>query len=157
MGAGSGVALRGVAFFVRLIQFCCAAIVLAIFSYFLATLNNHNLPIATWLRAVEGISGAAVVYTIVTLLLVCCAAGRSFPSVIMTIFDLAFLAAFIYVAYENRGGASTCNGNVDTPYGSGNADTNVGDNGNGGFTSLPNLRAACKMESACLAVSIVAM
>ncbi|AEO62664.1 uncharacterized protein THITE_2107101 [Thermothielavioides terrestris NRRL 8126] len=157
MGAASGIALRGTQLFIRTIQFCCAAIVLAIFSYFLATLNIHNLPIGVWVRAVEGISGAAVLYTVLALLLLCCVAGHSFPSFVGTVFDVAFIAGFIYIAFENRGGASSCTGEVDTPYGRGNADTNVVDNGSGGLTTLPSLRQACKMETACLSVSIVAI
>ncbi|KAK4250267.1 hypothetical protein C7999DRAFT_38779 [Corynascus novoguineensis] len=157
MGAAGGIALRGLLFFLRVLQFCCAAIVLALFSYFLATLSNHNMPIRTWVRAVEGISGAGVLYTILALLMLCCAAGRSFPSLITMVFDVAFIGAFIYIATANRGGASTCNGVVDTVYGKGNADTNVVDNGSGGFTALPSLRTACKMETASLAVSIVAV
>lgn len=157
MGAATGIALRGMQFFLRIVQFCCAAIVLALFSYFLATLNNHNLAIGTWVRAVEGISGAAVLYTILALLALCCLAGRSFPSFITMLFDVAFIGGFIYIAWANRNGASSCNGIVDTPYGTGDADTNVGDNGHGGFTQLPSLRQACRMQTACLAVSIVAI
>ncbi|KAK4147191.1 uncharacterized protein C8A04DRAFT_9211 [Dichotomopilus funicola] len=159
MGRGAGIALRGLQFFIRSVQFCCAAIVLALFSYFLATLNNHNLPIDVWVRAVEGISGVGVAYTALTILSLCCCAGRSFPSFLMMVLDVAFLGAFIYVASANRGGASTCTGDVDTPYGRGNAETNVGDKkGTGdGFTALPSLRTACKMETASLAVSIVAV
>lgn len=157
MGAGTGLALRGTQFFLRLIQFCCSAIVLALFCYFLATLHNHSLPTHTWVRAVTGISGAAVLYTILSVLLLCCFPGRSFPSFITMVLDIAFAGAFIYVAVANRGGASSCNGQVNTVYGSGDADTNVVDSANGGFTVLPSLRQACRMETACLAVSIVAM
>lgn len=157
MGAGAGIALRGLQFFLRAIQFCCAAIVLALFSYFLATLHNHNMPIGTWVRAVEGIAGAGVLYTIIALLMLCCVAGRSFPSFLMMVLDVAFVGGFIYIAVANRGGASTCNGQVDTAFGKGNADTNVVDNSNGGFLALPSLRQACKMQTACLAVSIVAV
>ncbi|KAL2132320.1 hypothetical protein VTI74DRAFT_3956 [Chaetomium olivicolor] len=157
MGRASGIALRGTQYFVRGIQFCCAAIVLALFSYFLATLHNHDMPIAAWLRAVEGISGAAVLYTILTLVILTFAPGHPFPAFVMMVLDVAFLGGFIYVATANRGGASSCDGEVDTPYGKGNADTNVVDNGSDGFTALPSLRQACKMETACLAVSIVAV
>jgi hypothetical protein len=157
MGAAAGVALRGVQFFIRGIQFCCAAIVLALFAYFLATLSDHNMHIDTWVKAVTGISGIAVIYTILALLMLCCCAGRSFPSFILMVLDLAFAGAFIYIAVANRDGASSCNGEVNTVFGKGDADTNVRDNGSGGFTALPSLRQACKMETACLAVSIVAV
>ncbi|AEO56232.1 hypothetical protein MYCTH_2300924 [Thermothelomyces thermophilus ATCC 42464] len=157
MGAAKGIALRGLMFLLRAIQFCCAAIVLALFSYFLATLTNHNMHIPTWARAVAGISGVGVLYTILALLMLCCVPGRSFPSFITMVLDVAFIGGFIYIATANRGGASSCNGEVDTVYGKGDANTNVVDNGSGGFTALPSLRTACKMESACLAVSIVAV
>ncbi|KAJ4306397.1 hypothetical protein N0V88_001197 [Collariella sp. IMI 366227] len=115
------------------------------------------MPIKTWTRAVEGISGAGVFYTILALLTLFFAPDHPFPAFLMMIFDVAFIGGFIYIATANRGGASSCNGEVDTPYGKGNADTNVVSNGKGGFTTLPSLRQACKMETACLAVSIVAI
>jgi len=157
MGAGSGAALKFVQWFIRGIQFCCAGLILAIYSYFLATLHNHDLYIATWIRAVEGISGAATLYTAIGLLLLCCLAGLPFTSFLAIVLDVAFAAAFIYVAVANRGGVGSCSGRVDTPFGSGNADTNVADDGNGGFTNLPSFHTACKLETACFAVSIVAM
>jgi hypothetical protein len=155
--AFGGVALKSLSLFLRLVEFCCAALVLAIFSYFLATLHNHDLHIDTYIRAVEGISGAGVLYTIFALLLVCCLGGIAFFSILGMLLDLAFCGAFIYVAYATRGGDGSCRGYVNTPFGSGN--TNVGNTvpqGNGGFTSLPSLHTACKLETACFAVAIVA-
>lgn len=156
MGAKAGTALKFLQWFNRGIQFCCAALILGIYSYFLATLANHDLPISNTIRAVEGISGIAVLYTLAGLLLLCCLAGRTFSSFIAIIFDVAFIGAFIYVAVANRGGASSCDNYVDTPFGSGKA----GDTAEGrtdGFTSLPSYHVACQLQSACLAVSIVAM
>lgn len=156
MGAKSGFALKFLQWFIRGIQFCCCAVVLAIFSYFLATLHNHNLTIPIWARAVEGISGAGVLYTIIGLLLLCCLAGVVFTSAIAILLDLAFVGAFIYVAWANRGGAGSCRGTVDTIFGTGDAGSRVTSNTDG-FTNLPTYRQACQMETACLAVSIVAM
>jgi hypothetical protein len=157
MAAGNrtGVALKFLQWFIRGVQFCCAAVILAIFSYFLATLSNHNLPIATWIRAVEGISGAAVLYTLIGLLLLCCLAGHAFASFIAIFLDICFVGAFVYLAVANRQGASSCRGHVDTPFGSGNANSNVYDPNNSGWTALPSLREACRMQTACLAVAIV--
>lgn len=157
MGAGAGFALKFVQWFLRGVEFCCAALILAIFSYFLATLHNHGLEIPTWLRAVEGISGAAVVYTAVGLLLLCCLAGFALTSFLAIALDIAFVGAFIYVASANRGGAGSCRGVVDTPFGTGDADSDVTDDGRGGITNLPSFRTACKLETACFAVAIVAM
>ncbi|KAJ6438580.1 sugar transporter [Purpureocillium lavendulum] len=154
MGAGSGLALKGVQWFIRGVQFCCAAVVLGIFSYFLATLSNHDLPIAASTKAVEGISGAAVLYTIAGLLLLCCVAGFMFTSLIAIILDVCFIGAFIYVAVANRNGASSCNGYLDTPFGRGEAGA-IAEGRTGGFTTLPSFRTACRLQTACLAVSII--
>ncbi|KAI1867931.1 hypothetical protein JX265_003985 [Neoarthrinium moseri] len=156
MGSKSGLALKFLQWFIRGIEFCCAAVVLALSSYFLAALHNHNITIPTWLRAVEGISGAGVLYTLVGLLLLCCLAGHPFTSFVAIVLDVAFIGAFIYVATAYRSGASSCRGTVDTPFGTGNAnDTPTGNTD--GFTNLPTYRQACQMETACLAVSIVAI
>ncbi|KAK3327266.1 hypothetical protein B0T19DRAFT_400155 [Cercophora scortea] len=160
MGSHVGMALKGFQWFARTIELCCAAVVLAIFSYFLATLTNHHFATANWIRAVEGISGIAIVYTVVCLCLLCCLAGHPLTSSLVLLLDLAFAGAFIYVAWANRAGASSCSGVVDTPFGRGNADTDVVDNrpdGQGDITPLPSLRTACRMETACLAVSIAAV
>jgi hypothetical protein len=155
--AFGGIALKSVSVVLRAIEFCCAAIILGFFSYFLTTLHNHDLSIATYIRAVEGISGAGVLYTIFGFLLVCCLGGIAFFSLLGMLLDLAFCGAFIYVAYATRGGDGSCRGFVNTPFGSGN--TNVDNSvsqGNGGFTVLPSLHTACRMETACFAVAIVA-
>jgi len=157
MARAGGIALRSLSFFLRFIEFCCAAIIIGIFSYFLATLHNHGLHVATYIRAVEGISGAGVIYTFFALLLVCCLGGITILGVLAMLLDLAFCGAFIYVAYATRGGASSCNGHVNTPFGSGNTNVdNTVPNGNGGFTRLPSLREACRLETATFAVAIVA-
>ncbi|KAF4998064.1 hypothetical protein FGRMN_3427 [Fusarium graminum] len=155
MGAKSGVALKFLQWFFRGIQFACAALILAIYSYFLATLHNHKLPISNTIRAVEGISGAAVLYTIAALVLLCCLAGRTVSSFLAILLDIAFIGAFIYVAVANKGGASSCTGYLDTPFGRGKAANTA--EGSDGFTALPSYRTACKLQSACLAVAIIAI
>ncbi|WQF79889.1 hypothetical protein CDEST_04903 [Colletotrichum destructivum] len=152
-----GFALKFLQWFIRGVQLGCSVLILAIFSYFLATLHNHSLPIATSIRAVEGISGVATLYTLAGLLLLCCLAGRSFTSFIAIVLDVAFIAAFIYVAVANRNGADSCSGNVSTPFGDGPADGEPTNTGSDGWTHLPSLRTACKLQTACFAVSIVAI
>jgi len=154
--AFGGVALKSVSLFLRFIEFCAAAIVLGISCYYLAVLHNHGLHIPTYLRAVTGISGAAVLYTIFALVLVCCLGGIAFFSLLGMLLDLAFTGAFIYVAYAYRGGSHSCSGIVNTPLGSGSEDNRVS-NGKGGFTHLPSLRTACKLETACFAIAIIAI
>ncbi|GKU01734.1 hypothetical protein FLAG1_03842 [Fusarium langsethiae] len=155
MGAKAGTALKFLQWFIRGIQFACAALILAIYSYFLATLHNHNFSISNKIRAVEGISGVAVLYTAAALLLLCCLAGRTLSSLLAIVLDIAFVGAFIYVAVANKGGASSCTGYLDTPFGRGQAGNTA--EGSDGFTALPSYRTACKLQSACLAVSIVAI
>lgn len=157
MGA-LGIALKSISWFFRFIEFCCAAIILGIFSYFLATLANHNLHIATWIRAVEGISGAAVLYTLFALVLVFCLGGMAFFSALGMLLDLAFVGAFIYLAYATRNGRNSCSGNVNTPLGSGNTNgANTVQQGTGGTITLPSLKTACRLEKACFAVALVGL
>ncbi|KAF3811354.1 hypothetical protein GCG54_00001675 [Colletotrichum gloeosporioides] len=150
-------ALKFLQWFVRGVQFGSAALILAIYSYFLATLHNHSLPISNKIRAVEGISGSATLYTLIGLLLLCCLAGHAFTSFVAIVLDVAFIAAFIYVAVANKDGANSCSGTVNTPFGNGPADGEPTNTGSDGWTHLPSLRTACKLQSACLAVAIVAI
>jgi len=156
MAKFGGLALKSVSLFLRFIEFCCAAIILGIYSYFLATLVDHSLHVSTYIRAVEGISGAAVLYTIFALLLVCCLGGIAFFSVIGMVLDIAFTGAFIYLAYATRGGDGSCRGVVNTPLGSGDTFTdNTITPVTGGVTHIASLHTACRLNTACFAVAIV--
>jgi len=156
MAFGGGLALKGLSWFLRIVEFCCAAIILGIFSYFLAVLHNHGLHIDTYIRAVEGISGAGVLYTIFALLLVCFLGGIAFFSFFGMLLDLAFTGAFIYLAYATRHGDNSCRGFVRTPLGDGNTSIdNSVPTGHSGFTTLPSLHTACRLNTACFAVAIV--
>ncbi|KAK2590971.1 hypothetical protein QQS21_011330 [Conoideocrella luteorostrata] len=155
MGAKSSLALKSVQWFIRGVQLLCAAVVLGIFSYFLAALHNHDLQIDTSIRAVEGISGAAVLYTLVGLLFLCCVAGLAFTSFIAIVLDFCFIGCFIYVAVVNKHGAGSCSGYVDTPFGAGQSGKKA--SGSDGFTALPSFHTACRLQTACMAVSIIAI
>lgn len=157
MGASSGFALKLVQWFNRGIQFACCGLILALTSYFLAAMSNHSIAIPTHIRAVEGISGIGVLYTATGILLVCCLAGFTLTSFIAIVLDIAFVGAFIFVATVYKDGAKGCSGDdVDTVFGSGNADAKVSSARDGGI-ALPTYGTACRMESANLAVAIVAM
>lgn len=151
MARGAGIALKTIQLFLRAIEFCCAAVILALFSYFLAKLNINNIHINAYLKSIEGISGAAIIYTALAILLVCFVGGFGFFAFVGALLDLCFLGAFIYIAWETRHGADSCKGNVITPFGSGNAYTTQTQG------SLPSLRTGCKMQTANFAVAIVAM
>lgn len=157
MGAGAGFALKIIQWFNRGVEFCCAGLILSLTSYFLAAMSDHNITIPTNLRATEGISGVGVLYTGIGVLLVCCLAGFTLTSFLAIVLDIAFVGAFIYVATVYKHGASSCSGtNVQTVFGSGDAESKVSSTSDGSVP-LPTYRTACKMESAMLAVAIVAM
>jgi hypothetical protein len=151
---GRGLGLKFLQWFIRAVQLASAIIILGIYIYFLVTLHDHNLSVPTSVRAVTGIAGAAVVYTGIALLLLCCLAGLPFTSFIAIVLDVGFLGAFIYVAVANKNGASQCTGQVNTVFGSG-ADGEEVEGQSGKFTQLPNLHIACKLETACLAIAII--
>ncbi|KAL2067642.1 hypothetical protein VTL71DRAFT_15738 [Oculimacula yallundae] len=157
--AFGGVALKSVSMFLRIIEFCCAAVIIGIFSYYLATLASNDLAINVHIKAVEGISGAAVLYTAIAILLVCCLGGIAFFSLIGMLLDFAFCGAFAYIAWVNRNATrGSCDGDyVRTPYGSGNPDLTVVVVGAGGdgIVQLPSLRNACRLQKAAFAVAII--
>lgn len=150
--AFGGAALRFGQTGVRILELLAAIVALAIFSYFLAVLSDHHLHIATWLRAVEGISGAAVLYLLFAVILTLCLGGVAFFAFLAVVLDIAFVGAFIYVAWETRHGANSCTGYVRTPLGNGqaNAPTPYGNT-----NWLPNLHQACQLNTATFAVSII--
>lgn len=156
MGLKSGIALKSVQWVFRAVQFCASAIVLGIYSYYLATLSNHSLPISGYLRSVEGISGASALYTAVSLLLLCCLGGFRWFAFLAIVLDIAFVGAFAYIAWETRHGVTSCTGQVVTPFGNGDANTKP-TGGKDGVTALPELGSVCRLEKAAFAVSIVAI
>lgn len=157
MAAGAGLCLKLLQWFNRGVQFCCAGLILALNSYFMAAMSNHKITIPTNLRAVEGISGAAVLYTAVGLLLLCCLAGFTLTSFIAIVLDVAFLGAFIYIATVYKDGASSCSGSdVRTVFGTGDANADIQSPNDGGVP-LAKYMTICRMQSAILAVAIVAI
>lgn len=121
-----GALLKSGAGLIRLLEFLSAALILGIFSYFLACeycvqpkrlvvdfmpdLTRHDKSIPTWMKAVEGISGAAVIYTGFAVLLVCFLGGITFFTIFGLLLDLLFLGGFVAIAVLARGGAKTCTG-----------------------------------------------
>lgn len=140
------------------IEFCCAGIILGIYSYFLSVLADRDLPIYTWAKAVEGISGAAVLYTIFAVLLTCCLGGKTFFAFLGIVLDLLFCGGFIAIAVLTRDGAHSCSGYVNTPLGNGQSDSRQGfgsGNGQGDqVTYAVSLGSACRLNTACFAVAI---
>ncbi|RAO67249.1 uncharacterized protein BHQ10_003261 [Talaromyces amestolkiae] len=164
MGLGS-VVLRILANGIRILQFLAGAVMLGIFSYFLAVLSNHHLPIAQWIRAVEGLAGAATLYALLGSIFTVCLGGIMFFGVLGMVLDVCFVGASVAIAVMTRHGTQTCSGDVTTPLGNGPSDSNASGYGSNGFgfgsgetvTYLPNLGLACRLEKTVFAVSIISI
>ena len=73
-------------------------------------LKHHDHSIPTWMKAVEGMSGGAVIYTGFAVILVCFLGGITFFTLLGVLLDLLFCAAFVAIAVLARAGAKTCTG-----------------------------------------------
>ncbi|KAF1962865.1 hypothetical protein CC80DRAFT_434139 [Byssothecium circinans] len=139
------------------LEFCCAGIILGVFSYFLSVLADRDLAILTTWKAVTGLSGAAVLYTIFAVVLTCFLGGKTLFAFLGIVFDLLFAGAFVAIAVLTRDGAHSCTGNVKTPLGDGPSDSKQGfasdDQGNQ-VTYAVSLGTACRLTTACFAVAI---
>ena len=119
------------------------------------------MQIWTQYKAIEGISGAGVLYTAIAVLLTCCLAG-TFLSFVGLVFDILFMGAFAGVAIMTRRGANSCSGFVHTPLGDGNVNAAADGYGPNGFgsgqgqtlTYRVNYGQACRMNKAAFAVAI---
>jgi len=152
MAFGS-VALKSVQTFLYVLTFCAAGTILALYSYFLSLESIHHQHISNKQRAVEGISGIAVVYSIAAILFTCCLGGKMIFALIGVVLDIVFAAGFIAIAVMTGNGATNCKGaTVNTPLG--NGPSNSHQIANGGIIN-PSLRTVCHMESACFAVAII--
>ncbi len=67
------------------------------------------------MKAVEGIAGAAVIYTAFATLMTCFLGGLTFFALLAILLDLCFLGAFVAIAVLARGGIHTKA--VDSPLG----------------------------------------
>ncbi|RMZ82418.1 hypothetical protein DV737_g2119, partial [Chaetothyriales sp. CBS 132003] len=146
MGYG-GLALRFSATGLRVVEFCAAAIILGIYSYYLAVLTEKKLKIPTWEKAVEGISGAGVLYTIFGVLLTACLGGVRVFGAIAVALDILFAGAFVVVAWYTRHGASKCRGVVNTPLGSAPSNESAPGAGHYGYV--------CRLNTASFAMAVL--
>jgi len=152
MAKFGGAALRVVTMLLYALAFACSAIILAIYSYFLAIQSQHNVAIASWEKAVEGMAGIGVVYTIFAVILTCCLGGFTFFAFLGIFLDILLVAAFIAIAVMTRDGRS-CSGNfVDTPIGDGNPNSQ---RGNATRDYGIKLHTACRMNTVAFAVAII--
>ena len=162
-GIFKGGALRLTQTALYTLAFLASGVILGIYSYFLAVLADRNTSIRTTYKAIEGISGAAVLYTIAAVLLTCCLGGVKVFAFLGILLDVCFIGGMVAIAVMTRHGAKACKGNVQTPLGNGNVNTGTGF-GNGGFGTGGNENTtyavkygnACRLNQAVFAVSIIA-
>ena len=114
-----GLALRSGDSFLRILEFLCAALILGVFSWFLAYLTDHHLHIPTWMKACEGISGIAVIYTGFGVILTCFLGGITFFAFLAILLDICFLGGFVAIAVLAKGGTHTSGAN--SPLGNGSS------------------------------------
>ncbi|USW47656.1 hypothetical protein Slin15195_G009750 [Septoria linicola] len=140
--------------FLYLLAFLCSAVILGIFSYLLATIADRNAPIMTWVKAVEGISGAAVLYTIAAVVLTCCLGGVKVFAFLGILLDIAFVGGMIAIAVLTRHATRSCTGVVTTPLGTFPA-LSTSDGFGGEITYQVSQRTACRLQKACFAVAVI--
>jgi hypothetical protein len=153
-----GIILRFGSTLLYALEFCCAGIVLGIYSYFLSVQADRDVTIPRWQQAVEGLSGAVVLYTIFAVLLTCCLGGKKIFALLAILFDVLCCGAMIAIAVMTRDGASSCKGFVETPIGDGDAGAKQGfnsDDDRNQYTYSASLGTICKLNTACFAVAIV--
>ncbi|KAL8889974.1 MAG: hypothetical protein Q9215_002843 [Flavoplaca cf. flavocitrina] len=136
MVSKGGLALKGVTTFLRVVELLGSILILGITSYWLAVLSRRDDPIPTWEKAVEGIAGAAVLYTAFAVLLTFFLGGKTFFAFLAVVLDVCFIAGFIAIAVLARGGTNSCSGdNPPSPIGQGE-------------------RTSCRLQTAVFAVAI---
>jgi lysylphosphatidylglycerol synthetase-like protein (DUF2156 family) len=139
-----------------LLCLCAASTIVGIYGYFLPYLSLNGTHVASWKKAIEGISGAAVLYSLINAILTCCLSHRPFLAVISIILDICFAAGFAAISVLTRQSASSCSGYLHTPLGSGvSYSTPLNSGARDG--RVPYLWFVCSLNKAVFAVSIVAM
>jgi len=131
----------------RIVEFASAAIILGIYSYFLSVLAEKNIHIPAWEKAVEGISGAGVLYTIFGVIFTLCLGGITFFALIAVFLDIVFAGGFAAIAYYTRHGANSCSGVVNTPLGVGLSSEAAPGPGDWGYV--------CSLNTACFAMAVL--
>lgn len=148
MGFG-GFVLRFFNLTIRVLQLLDGAVILGIFSYFLAIQTKHNVEIPQWMRAVEGLSGAATLYGLLGCIFTCCLGGVAFFAYLAMLLDVLFVGAMIAIVVLTRDGPQSCQGQVDTPLGTGDS--------NDDSPAELSFGMACQLQKVVFAVAIIGM
>jgi hypothetical protein len=156
--AVGGALLRILTTVLYALAFCCAGLILGIYSYFSAVQADRNATIPTWQQAVLGMAAAVVLYTIFAVLLTCFLGGKKIFALLGLVLDLLCAGAMIAIAVLTRDGAHSCSGNVETPLGNGDSESKegFGSDGQGNkVTYSASLGSICTLNTICFAVAII--
>ena len=120
------------------LEFLISILILGIFSYYLAVLSRRdgaNIP--QWQRAVEGLSGAAALYTLFAVIMTCFLGGITFFAFIAVLLDVLFCAAMVAIAIMTKAATKSCaSTSDDSPIGTGH-------------------RTSCQLQKVAFAVAII--
>jgi hypothetical protein len=125
---------------------------------------DHDQAIPDWQRAIEVISGTAVLYTTTAMVFSCCLSDIGSVVFNAIVLNVLFIGGFIANAVLTRHGGSSCSGIVNTPLGIGNTGNNYDafeSNGlSAGESETPTYsispHTSCRLNTAAFAVSIIA-
>lgn len=129
---------RSISTVLYLLEFLISILILGIFSYFLAVLaRRDDAIIPNWQKAVEGLSGAAALYTLFAVILTCFFGGLTFFAFLAVVLDVLFCGAMAAIAILTKAGAKRCSTRLDdSPIGIGH-------------------HTSCQLEQVVFAVSII--
>ncbi|KAL8692977.1 MAG: hypothetical protein Q9218_002094 [Villophora microphyllina] len=136
MVSKAGAALKGVSTLLRIIEFLGSALILGITSYWLGVLTHRHAGLPTWMKAVEGMSGGAVIYTGLAVIMTIFLGGLTFFAFLGLLLDILFVGAMVAIAILTRGGVHKCSGK--------SAPSVLG----------PGNKTSCRLETAVFAVAI---
>jgi len=141
---------------IYILAFCSATVIFGLYVYFVALENHHDDPVRSKHKAIVGISGAAMLYSLCGVLFTCCLGGMSFFAFLAVLLDLAFVGGFIanLVMTSLHLTIDSCNADqLRTPLGDGaRLDQQMGTS-HGAYA--PTFSRACKLNKASFAVSII--
>ncbi|CZT16066.1 uncharacterized protein RCC_01906 [Ramularia collo-cygni] len=152
MGLIKGGFLRLSQTFLYVLAFLCSALIIGIYSYFLAVLADRDVSIPTYAKAVEGIAGVATLFTLFAVVLTCCLGGITFFGLLAVLLNILVMGGFIAIAVLTRSAVHSCTANnIRTgPLGRA-ADSSFNSN----VTYAVSPRTACRLNKAVFIVSII--
>lgn len=151
-----GALLRIIATLLRGIEALASLVIVGVYGFYMSIFSTNKVAgqIPVYMKALIAMAGISFVYTALGLILTLCLAGVTLFGTVALFLDVCFIGVFVAIAYYSRKGTQSCSGIVDTPFGKGPAKSDI-TIGNGSFQ--PDYSRVCGLQSAALAVAIIAM